>query len=116
MYNSRQPAQKHMQKRYTSSTRRVAINGSLGLLLGDAAVLWLLLPPAAASIAGAPEGEAAPFLAASLARSALSLSRPIMGPLDASLFSSCCASPRLRACARCWRVSYALFGTPPLPY
>ena len=107
------PTTKHMRKAnfYTSSTRRVAINGSLGLLLGDAGALWLLLPPPAvvASAARAPpEGEAPPFLAASFARSALSRSRPIMGPLDASLFSSCCASPRFRACQKA-----LLRGSPP---
>ncbi len=78
------------------------IRGSLGLLLGGAG-LWLvllLLPAAAISVASAFGGDP-PFLAASFARSTLSRSRPIIGPLfDVSLFSSCCARPRFRACMR----------------
>ena len=82
------------------------MSGSLGLLLGEAATDWLPPPPppapAAPSPAAAPLGELLPpFRAASFARSALSRSLPIIGPLLlGSLFSSCCASPRFRACTR----------------
>ena len=73
------------------------------MLLGGAGLwlLLLLLPPAAISVASELGGEAPPFLAASFARSTLSRSRPIMGPLfDVSLFNSCCARLRFRACMR----------------